>query len=758
MAVTSPDRSTAAAVRWAALVSGAMIVFQVASKATRDALFLSNFDVTSLPAMMTAAATISIVTALGASRAMTRFGPGRVVPVLFVASALLQMLEFALVEQFRRPVAVGVYLHYNAIGALLISGFWSVINERFDPRTAKRVVGPVGAAGTLGGLLGGLLAERVAAAGTVVAMLPLLGIVHLVCAAMVLNVHGARGFRRQPAEPRPAADVPARSGVRILANTPYLRLLVALVVLATVAEGALDYVFKFEAKAAFGRGPELLRVFAVFYAGVSLLSFAAQSLLSRRALERIGLARTAGSLPWTVAVGGGFALAAPGLVGAALARGAEAVARNSLYRASYELLFTPLPPAEKRATKPLVDVGLVRVGDMVAAGLVQAAIVVVPHAANTVLLILAVVAAAAGIALTFDLHAGYVATLERSLVNRAVLLDLDDVADDTTRTTMMHTIGFVGSGAVPISALVEAAGGTPAAGEPAAADSAGAATAAAAGSAPTRPLDPLLARVLELRSLDVARVRAALEAPVDATTAGHVIPLQARDDVAKDALAALRAAAPAITGQLADALLDPEQDFAVRRRVPSALVAAGTERALFALLQGLEDRRFEVRFRCGRALARLTRAHPELIAPQDRVVAAVLREAAVDREVWQSQRLLDQPDDDEAAFADAVIRDRASRSLEHVFTMLALFLPRQALEIAFRALHSGDTQLHGTALEYLETSLPAAVRDKLWPFLDDRPGRRQRPARSREEIVAELLESRGDLGRPSDPRHRPSGG
>ncbi len=754
--------------RWAAVVSGAMITFQVASKATRDALFLSNFDVTSLPAMMTGAATASIVTALGASRAMTRFGPGRVVPALFVASALLQFLEFALVEQFRRPVAVVVYLHYNALGALLISGFWSIINERFDPRTAKRVVGPVVAAGTVGGLLGGLAADRVGAAGTVVAMLPLLGIVHLLCAAMVLNVHGARVFRRAAAPPPspsrtarpPAGEAPARSGLKVLATTPYLRMLIALVVLATIAEGALDYVFKFEAKAAYGRGPALLRMFALFYTGISLMSFAAQSLLSRRALERIGLARTAGTLPWTVAVGSGIALAAPGLIGAALARGAEAVARNSLYRASYELLFTPLPPAEKRATKPLVDVGLVRVGDMIAAGLVQAAIVLLPHGANTALLVLAVVAAAAGIALTFDLHAGYVATLERSLVNRAVLLDLDDVADETTRTTMMHTIGFVGSGAVPIAALVAAAGAAESGAEPAAssADASRPAVALSAG-APTRPTDPLLAVVRELRSLDAARVRAALSRPVDVVTAAHVIPLLAWDDVAKDALAALRAAAPAITGQLADALLDPEQDFAVRRRIPSALAEAGSERALFALLQGLEDRRFEVRFRCGRALARLTRQHPDLGVPQSRVVAAVLREAAVDREVWQSQRLLDQPDDDEeTAFADAVIRVRASRSLEHVFTMLALFLPRQALEIAFRALHSGDAQLHGTALEYLETSLPAAVREKLWPFLDDRPGRRARPARSREEIVAELLESRGDVGRPSDPRRGPAGG
>jgi hypothetical protein len=54
----------------------------------------------------------------------------------------------------------------------------------------------------------------------------------------------------------------------------------------------IDYVFKARARAAYGGGPELLRLFALFYTGVSLLSVLAQFGLSRRTLERLGLART----------------------------------------------------------------------------------------------------------------------------------------------------------------------------------------------------------------------------------------------------------------------------------------------------------------------------------------------------------------------------------------------------------------------------------------------------------------------------------
>lgn len=195
-----------------------------------------------------------------------------------------------------------------------------------------------------------------------------------------------------------------------------------------------------------------------------------------------------------------------------------------------------------------------------------------------------------------------------------------------------------------------------------------------------------------------------------------------------------------------DALLDADEDFTVRRRIPAILAHARSRRAVEGLFAGLADKRFEVRFRCGRALARLAATDPALGVEPERVFQAVLREVAVDRQVWESQRLLDRVEDNaEAGFVDEVLKDRASRALEHVFTVLSLALPRQPLLVAFRGLHTDDAQLRGTSLEYLETSLPPAVREKLWPFLDDRPRRPVAPGRPRDEIVAELLRSKDSI-------------
>jgi hypothetical protein len=167
-----------------------------------------------------------------------------------------------------------------------------------------------------------------------------------------------------------------------------------------------------------------------------------------------------------------------------------------------------------------------------------------------------------------------------------------------------------------------------------------------------------------------------------------------------------------------------------------------TPLAARALFEGLRDKRFEVRFQCGRALARQQDAGLPLPVTTVELERVILEEVAVDRRVWESRRLLEAPDSgDGSIFVDQAVADRANRSLEHVFTLLSLVLPRDPLRIAFRGLHAGDPGLRGTALEYLESVLPSAVRVSLWPFLEPMGLPHPTSGRSREEILAALLES-----------------
>jgi hypothetical protein len=248
---------------------------------------------------------------------------------------------------------------------------------------------------------------------------------------------------------------------------------------------------------------------------------------------------------------------------------------------------------------------------------------------------------------------------------------------------------------------------------------------------------------MALRSKDRDRVLRAIDRTegVAPPLVPHVIPLLAWDAVADEAVTALRRVAEEHVGELTDALIDPNQPFAVRRRLARVFAVCVSQRAADAVLLGLDDMRFEVRYHCGRSLAAIVAKNPRVMVHKDRVLEVVRRETAVGRPVWESDRLLNQlEDDDDGVFVDEVVKDRASRSLAHVFTLLSLVLPTEPLQIAFRGLHTTDQTLRGTALEYLEGVLPTNIKESLWPFLEDqRPATRQR--RGREEILADLLRS-----------------
>ena len=671
----------------------------IAGKATRDALYLANLDVTSLPAMVIATAVLSMGLVLVSARGLRALSPVPFVSLAFGVNAVLLLVEWGLVSVAPRVAAAAVYLQISGVGPMLGSGFWLIATERFDPHTAKKRFGQIAGMGTLGGLAGGLLAERVAAGLGVAAMLPILAAMNFLAAWQVrqLGASISKSRERLALDEAPElAPESARSGFRVLADAPYLRNLAALVLLGTLGAAMMDYIFKAQAVATFGRGDSLLRFFAIYYAAMSLVTFLLQTSTSRLALEKLGLAVSAGTPSFALFAGSIGGLLAPGFESAAAARGGESVLRGSLYRAGYELFYTPIPVAEKRAAKSLIDVGVDRFGDALGGGVVQMVILFAPAAQYNIILFAIIACSAAALVVASRLNRGYVYTLERSLLNRAVELDLSEIEDLTTRTVMLRTLSGGVARPRPAAPVL-------------------------APSPIPEGVDPEIHEILALRSRDRERIVPVLRAEdgVPATLVPHIIPLLAWDPVSQDAIYALRKVAEERVGELLDALLDPNQPFAVRRRLARVFSVCVSQRAADGLLLGLDDQRFEVRFQCGRSLAAIKEKNGGIRIDAERVYTVVLREVAVGRSIWASHRLLDRVDEsDRQTYVDQFVKGRTSQGLAHVFTLLSLVLPADPVQAALRGLHTDDENLRGTALEYLDGVLPPAIRARLWPSLE----------------------------------------
>src|SRR3954471_2501640 len=74
-----------------------------------------------------------------------------------------------------------IYLHMAGVGAVFLPAFWSMLNEEFDPREAKRKFGRIAAGGTAGGLAGGGIAERAGGGSSSATLLLVLAGLHLAC-------------------------------------------------------------------------------------------------------------------------------------------------------------------------------------------------------------------------------------------------------------------------------------------------------------------------------------------------------------------------------------------------------------------------------------------------------------------------------------------------------------------------------------------------------------------------------------------------
>ena len=690
--------------------------------------------------MVIVAAVLSGTLTILLARVMARSLPARLVPRLFLFSAFLLAAEWGLASEAPRATAILVYLHLTALGAILVSGFWAIVNERFDPSTARRSIGRITAGASIGGLLGGLLPERVGTVLPVTAMLPILTLLQLLAAMLVLGIE--RGANPRLLESRdddlPEAVLPA---TRILRNSSYLLSLALLVALTSSAEGILDYVFKARAAAVAPNGEALLRFFAAFYTATALIGILIQVTAIRWLLGRLGVARSASLLPAGVTLGAVGAFFVPGLLSIILARGIEVVLRSSVFRAGYELLFTPVAQRDKRATKLLLDVVAARIGDVIGGLLILIKLAIVgPHSGNVLLALTAVLSIGA-LAVARRLHLGYVAALEGSLQRRAG--HLPDPLEDDAGALLQTVGGFDLSG---IRSRLAISTGSPYAAEPAPPPAAGPIIV-------ERPLDKAI------HDGNADEVRQALKQRQPAPDqVESVIELLAWDAVAAEAIRALEALPPEVTKVLLQHLLDPDEDFAIRRRLVGVLAAYRTPESFEGLFQALSDRRFEVRYRAGRVLSHLAEDVPGLAIERERVFDVVLREMAVERTVWESRQLIDAPPDETSPMEIELLRDRVSRSLEHLFTLLSLVLPRSTLRLAFHALHTDDPYLRGTALEYLETVLPEAVWRKLWPLLGsgEMPSRHKASGealrdllRSQETISVALSELRKSSGRPA---------
>jgi hypothetical protein len=284
--------------------------------------------------------------------------------------------------------------------------------------------------------------------------------------------------------------------------------------------------------------------------------------------------------------------------------------------------------------------------------------------ANPIMLTTAAIASAVSFVMAGRLNHAYIDSLERSLEQHAIDLDLPDADESPARPMWPVTAGL------PITRSLSGQNGTP----------------------PPWMRESVAQQWLDLSSGEPERIKRALKhgPPLERPLLPWVIPLLARRSVAPFAHEALEAVAVHNVGQLADYLLDPSTPVKVRRAVPAILAATANERAANALLYALQDDVFEVRLETSRALDNLKRSS-DIHVEAEEIFAAIRRE---------------------------LIQRVEPPNLDLVFSLMGVVLPREPVRAAFEGLTTKDPQLRGLALEYLDSALPPDIGEALLRLVD----------------------------------------
>ncbi len=325
-------------------------------RTVRDALFLAHSDRSQLAWMYVLSAVFVTASGLVYARLANRVRRDLMALISATFFGVLFVLLWV-AERLHPPGIYSViYVFVEVMGAMILVQFWTLANELFNAREAKRLYGFIGAGGTFANILIGLLGARVATAFGTNALL-------LMCGALLFVTGGAsfaggrlgrqRLFAR--AASGKAAAVTKRSGgaSRVMGDS-HLRTVAILSAVTFFTTTLIDFQFKVVAADKL-KGDELAAYFSYFSAMVGALALGLQLFGTSRLLNRAGVIGSLAVLPISLAFGDAALLIFPTLWAASMAKGADTLFRYSVNDATTQILYLPVPAQVRVSAKAFID-------------------------------------------------------------------------------------------------------------------------------------------------------------------------------------------------------------------------------------------------------------------------------------------------------------------------------------------------------------------------------------------------------------------
>ncbi len=329
-------------------------------KPTINALFLAQFGVESLPIVFILTAIVAGIISTYYTTLISKFSLFKTsLATLFISVTCLLLFGVALNLELYEHFILYLFYIWVAIFALFTtSQFWLIANVVFDAREAKRLFGFIGAGAIAGGIAGGYLTSTLAGQ---------LGSRNLpfVCATLLIFCIPITYYiwknYYHPTLPNDEKTPEEKSEkirpFQLIKQSKHLTYVACIVGISVVVAKLVDYQFSGIAAAAITDTDLLTSFFGFWFSTINVVSLLLQLFFTRWIIANLGVRSSLYILPVSILLAAGVLIFFPELLTAAiLLKMADGSIKQSINKASMELVIVPISKELKTKTKTYIDV------------------------------------------------------------------------------------------------------------------------------------------------------------------------------------------------------------------------------------------------------------------------------------------------------------------------------------------------------------------------------------------------------------------
>jgi AAA family ATP:ADP antiporter len=338
-------------------------------KPVRDAQFLEEMGALNLPIAYLLTAFVMIVFVDLYSRLQVQVKRRVLIIsslIFFIVTCLFSRQPF-IRDSSWIPLAFWVWA--NIYISVLVTQFWILVNDVFNPREAKRLIGFFGSGGLLGGILGALLTGFIAGVDPDILLFISAGI--LILGVFVVNYIFIWQRKKKPItykaqnKNKEAGQERAKAGIiecfKTVRKNYYLMLLAGVVILTFIITTFIDYQSKTVISALKPKMPEMTGFFGYFYAVLLVFPFFLQLFLTSKIIKRYGIRFALLLFPLVLLLCSFCIGIFPTILFFAIAiKTGDKTLSYSLNQSVRELLYIPVSPDLKNKAKIFIDMFLNR--------------------------------------------------------------------------------------------------------------------------------------------------------------------------------------------------------------------------------------------------------------------------------------------------------------------------------------------------------------------------------------------------------------